>query len=151
MPCPMNQFTDNSLLIDCEEDKLEIEKMEKIKILIVDDNIIYQKLLKRTLTKYYSITNIVTVENGVQALQLLQRQSFDLVFMDIDMPIMNGIECTKVIRNLFDKELLIIAVSTNYTNKDILNYCDSGMNGYIRKPFHPAAFRRFLVLPQTQL
>ena len=66
-----------------------------MKLLIVDDNPINQKFLYYSLKKYYEIE---TADNGLEAVELLEKKSFDIVLMDLSMPVMDGAEATLQIR-----------------------------------------------------
>ena len=107
---------------------------EQLPALIVDDNRMNQKLLKSILSKFGRASDVA--ENGVEALKKIESNDYSIVFMDIRMPIMDGIECTKKIRGHEDNKiskLPIIAVTANPETKD--SCMESGMNGFIGKPF----------------
>jgi CheY-like chemotaxis protein len=74
-------------------------------------------------------------ENGLIALELLKEKQYDLILMDIQMPQLDGVETTKIIRNELKLDLPIIAVTANAFKKDIDLYLSIGMNGYVTKPF----------------
>ena len=108
------------------------------KILIVDDNKLNQKLAVDILKKYSFETRIA--ENGNQAVKILQNEKFDVVLMDVHMPIMNGFEATKAIRNsssIINQNVPIIAMTANAMSGDKEICLNSGMNDYISKPFKP--------------
>lgn len=105
-------------------------------ICIAEDNEINQELLKITLQKMGY--DPIVVSNGEAVLDKLNSQNIDLVFMDIQMPVMDGVTATKRIRTKFlgNKEYpVIIAVTANTYNEDRSNYLNAGMNDYIAKPF----------------
>ncbi|KAI9294893.1 hypothetical protein K502DRAFT_277152, partial [Neoconidiobolus thromboides FSU 785] len=91
---------------------------------------------------------ITVADDGLKAVKLIQSQQFDIIFMDIDMPIMNGIECTKVIRNsginAMNRFVPIIAVTTNSKEEDLKLYKTIGMNGHIQKPFEFDSLVKYL-------
>ncbi|KIQ24897.1 hypothetical protein RT99_02105 [Flavobacterium sp. MEB061] len=108
---------------------------KKLNILIVEDNKVNMLLLK-TIVKNLNLNTIIfECENGYEAVNQIENINPDLVFMDIQMPIMNGYEATKAIRNtLSGKNIPIIAVTAG-AEKDERNKCISaGMNDYISKP-----------------
>ena len=86
--------------------------------------------------------------NGQEAIEKLESGKFDMVFMDVEMPIMDGIEATKQIRNSNSsnyKNSIPIIGMTAYTVDSILETCiKSGMNGYITKPLRPADIYKIL-------
>jgi PAS domain S-box-containing protein len=108
---------------------------KKLNILIVEDNKVNMLLLK-TIVKNLNLNTIIfECENGYEAVNQIENINPDLVFMDIQMPIMNGYEATKAIRNtLKGKNIPIIAVTAG-AEKEERNKCISaGMNDYISKP-----------------
>ncbi|WP_426484395.1 response regulator [Flavobacterium sp. 2] len=109
--------------------------MEKINILIVEDNKVNMLLLK-TIVKNINMNSIIfECENGYEAVKQIENINPDLVFMDIQMPIMNGYEATKAIRvTEIGKNIPIIAVTAG-AEKEEKNKCiAAGMNDYISKP-----------------
>jgi len=108
---------------------------KKLSILIVEDNKVNMLLLK-TIVKNLNLNTIIfECENGYEAVNQIETINPDLVFMDIQMPIMNGYEATKAIRSTMrGKSIPIIAVTAG-AEKDERNKCISaGMNDYISKP-----------------
>ena len=103
--------------------------------LIVEDNKVNMLLLKTIVKNLYSSAYIYECENGYEAVKQFEKINPDLVFMDIQMPIMNGYEATKSIRNTISgKNIPIIAVTAG-AEKEERNKCISaGMNDYISKP-----------------
>ncbi|SDB33905.1 PAS domain S-box-containing protein [Desulfonatronum thiosulfatophilum] len=87
-------------------------------------------------------------ENGRQALDLLSQQDFDLVLMDIQMPVMNGVEAAKAIRSSTDlglkKDIPIIALTAYAMLGDREKFLDAGMNDYVGKPMHMEDLQRVL-------
>ncbi|SHJ56988.1 Signal transduction histidine kinase [Arenibacter nanhaiticus] len=101
------------------------------KILIVDDNRINVIVLKKTLEKFG--IQAASVSNGQRALELLQDDTFDLVFMDVHMPLMDGFEATVEIRK-FNTDVIIIGFSADVTKEAIDRALGVGMNDYFTKP-----------------
>ncbi len=105
------------------------------KVLVVDDNPTLSKILIQLLTLVG--IEVETAENGLEALRILEASSFQLILMDMQMPIMNGLEATKVIRqNVALQDLPIIALTAGGFEKDRDQYLQAGMNDYLSKPFH---------------
>ncbi|MBN2237064.1 MAG: response regulator [Bacteroidales bacterium] len=108
-------------------------------VLLVEDNKINQKIAFFTLKKLGFPVEIA--ENGLEAIERYQSQTFKIILMDIQMPIMNGFDATTKIRAYEkQKELpssLIIALSANTVKEDVENCFFVGMNEYISKPFSP--------------
>lgn len=101
------------------------------KVLICDDNKINTKIIEKILLS--SNIECYFASNGKEALEKTKSNNFDAIIMDIQMPIMNGYEAAINIRK-FNKIIPIIALSTNFLDKDILEAKKSGMNDYISKP-----------------
>ncbi len=114
---------------------LEITEKQQ-RILIVDDNEINRFLLKKILSKYpYQLD---FCEDGKVAIDKLMSKQFDVVLMDIHMPVMSGIEATKMIRGFdepYFKELPIIALTASVLPDDIEEIYKIGFNNYQSKPF----------------
>jgi CheY-like chemotaxis protein/anti-sigma regulatory factor (Ser/Thr protein kinase) len=106
------------------------------RVLIAEDNEITQSLMKKVFNR--NGIDVEIVENGLEVCQKLEEGSFDLVLMDIQMPVLNGIDATIRIRKEERfKNLPIIAFSA-YIDKEIEKTAlESGMNGFITKPVTP--------------
>lgn len=105
-----------------------------MKLLIVDDNPINQKFLYYSLKKYYEIE---TADNGLEAVKILEQKSFDLVLMDLSMPVMDGAEATLQIRksiNAMNKHIPIIFVTTNDFEHERVRCMENGGSDYLIKP-----------------
>jgi CheY-like chemotaxis protein/HPt (histidine-containing phosphotransfer) domain-containing protein len=103
------------------------------KILVVDDNRM-NRLLAATILKNYGAI-ITEAVNGREAVDFLKEDLADLVLMDIQMPVMDGMEATAVIRKDIDKNIPIIALTANAIKGDNDKCIDAGMNAYLSKPF----------------
>ncbi|HSH53209.1 MAG TPA: response regulator [Bacteroidales bacterium] len=103
-------------------------------ILIVEDDQISYELLTRFLKN--SLVNFVHAENGEQAVELCQNKHYiDLVLMDIQLPIMDGLETTRQIKQT-NPDLPVIAQTANVMDEDRRNIIDAGCNDYIAKPIN---------------
>jgi signal transduction histidine kinase/ActR/RegA family two-component response regulator len=107
------------------------------RILIVEDNQVNQKLVSALLNKSgYSVT---IAANGIEALEALQKTDFRMVLMDVQMPVMDGLETTRRIRR--DprwQSIPIVAMTARAMEGDKQSCLSVGMNGYISKPIHAA-------------
>ena len=122
-------------LLDYKDVTLDkFSKFRKINILLVEDNFINQKVFLGILSR--SGINIVTANDGQEALnQLSENIKFDIIFMDINMPIMDGYTATKHIREDERYNMLPIVALTALTSKpEIDSMFDTGMNAYLAKP-----------------
>ena len=111
-------------------------------ILLVEDNVMNRFIAKKSLSHFGCTVD--EAENGLIALDLLQRNPYDLILMDIQMPELDGIATTKAIRNDLKLATPIVAVTANAFKKDIDLYLSIGMNDYVTKPFEETALFRTL-------
>lgn len=110
-------------------------------ILLVEDNLLNQKVVIFNLKKYNY--NVTAVTNGPEAIELVKQHTFDLVLMDIMLPEMNGYEITAAIReyetaNAIENPVPIIAITANTLDNDRERCIKVGMNEYLSKPFTAA-------------
>ena len=119
------------------ETKTEENQEKDIQILVVEDNRLNQMVMKKLLSANIRF-NYTIVENGQEALNELNTKAYDLVLMDLQMPIMDGYEATKAIRegkiNAFNKDIAIIAVTADAMPKTKDRVLEIGMNDYMTKP-----------------
>ena len=102
-------------------------------ILLVEDNELNRLMAATVLNNYGA--SVSEVVNGLEAVAAVRDHSCDLILMDIQMPLMDGREATRAIRNDIDKEIPIIALTAN-ANKVEMDFClAAGMNDYVTKPF----------------
>ncbi|NVO31829.1 PAS domain S-box protein [Hymenobacter sp. P5342] len=112
---------------------IELETgFEDVKILVVED-IALNQLLMRTLLEGFGFAMEVAT-NGKIAIEMLQATRYDLVLMDLQMPVMNGFEATEYIRNELGLRVPIIALTADVTTVDLGKCTAVGMNDYISKP-----------------
>ena len=132
----LENIDQNETLIAIKELPIKTNKSsKKIKIMIVEDNKVNMLLLKTILKNLYSEATISEIPNGKDAVDQFETIKPDIIFMDIQMPIMNGYEATRKIRNLKSgKKIPIIAITAG-TEKEEKDKCiEAGMNDYISKP-----------------
>jgi CheY-like chemotaxis protein len=113
--------------------KIQLES--SLSVLVVDDNGINQKVVAGFVEKLGCQS--MTAGTGAQTLELLARYKFDVILLDIELPDMNGIEVTDIIRNLSipsKSNIPIIAFTGNTQDDDIKKYMKSGMNDFLGKP-----------------
>lgn len=116
--------------------------MDSLRILIVDD-IFTNRLLLSELIKTTG-NEAVSVENGEEAIRALNEQEFHLVFMDVEMPVMNGIETTDYIRNKMPSPhngIPIIALTAHDPEVFFEDYEDAGFDEMITKPYSAEKIR----------
>lgn len=123
------------------------EKSEvKLRVLAADDNRGNQVLI-RTFLKKFDLA-VDCVDNGEEALQKVQETDYDVVFMDVNMPIMDGLEATRRIRKDITsaRQPWIIALTANVAAEDRQACIDAGMDDFLEKPFAKTAFQRVLTV-----
>jgi signal transduction histidine kinase/ligand-binding sensor domain-containing protein/DNA-binding response OmpR family regulator len=103
-----------------------------LSILVAEDNLINQKMILKVLEKLgYAAELAIT---GREVIQMLDSGFFDLILMDVQMPEMDGLECTRYIRENYTKQPVIIAMTANAMVEDRQECINAGMNNYIPKP-----------------
>jgi CheY-like chemotaxis protein len=116
------------------------KELKDINILLVEDNTINQKITLLTLKPL--VNNIDTATNGKEALDKFGTSNYDLILMDIQMPVMSGLMAAEKIRSLetsTNSHIPIIAITANALLGDKERCLSSGMDDYISKPFQPSA------------
>ncbi len=122
-----------------QKDKIHKE-LKDLKILLVEDNLINQKITLLTLKPL--VHSIDTASNGKEALDRFGTTNFDLILMDIQMPVMSGLVAAEKIRGLeatTNSHVPIIAITANAMIGDKEKCLSAGIDDYISKPFQPAA------------
>ncbi|MHB1146627.1 MAG: PAS domain S-box protein [Lutibacter sp.] len=123
--------------VEIEPDFSMNEDLE-LSVLLVEDNKTNQLLAKTRLERWKCKVDIAN--NGIEGVKKVQKNMYDLILMDIQMPIMDGYEATKIIKNDISKKaalIPIIAMTAYATNVDINRAKNAGMDDYIFKPFKP--------------
>lgn len=105
---------------------------QKLDILVAEDNKVNQLFMKKLLEK--NAFNVEIAENGEEAVEMYSQKEFDIIFMDIQMPKMDGYEATRIIREKEKKHVPIIALTANTTEEDKQMCINAGMDDYIAKP-----------------
>jgi two-component system CheB/CheR fusion protein len=105
---------------------------KNIKVLVVEDMALNQLLMKTILDDFGFEQDIA--DNGKIAIEKLQKKSYDIVLMDLQMPVMNGFEATEYIRNTLNSKIPIIALTADVTTVDLGKCKAVGMDDYIAKP-----------------
>lgn len=105
-----------------------------LKIMIAEDNRVNQKLATKILSKLGYTSDIA--QNGKEVLEMVSNAKYDLILMDVQMPAMDGLEATRMIRLCLDIQPVIIAVTANSMQGDREECMNAGMDDYISKPIH---------------
>ncbi len=106
------------------------------RVLIAEDSSVIQNLVKKILE--FQNFEITAVKNGEQVIQLLQKEDFDIILLDINMPIMDGMECVKAIRGLdaSKSKIPVVAITGNARNYTEVEFKEAGFNDVLMKPLN---------------
>ena len=104
------------------------------KIIVAEDSSVIQNLTRKILSQLNF--EISSVKNGQQVLNLLEKEDFDLVLLDIYMPVMDGMECARKIRKLEgpNQTIPLVAITGNANNYSMDDFEEAGINAYVPKP-----------------
>jgi len=133
IPLKRSRYEDQTPLAAAMAEK---KPLEGVKLLVVEDDLVSQRYIMRLLEKMGS--EVVLAEDGLQAVDALKAERFDIVLMDVEMPIMNGIEATRAIRQLetecLNPDVPIIALTAHAMWGDEQRCKHAGMDDYVPKP-----------------
>ena len=134
----------NEEFVDCILEN-KTKSCENVNVLVAEDNPLNQTIARLFLESYGC--NVKVVENGAEAVNILKdnENNIDIVFMDIQMPIMDGYEATKIIRNELKLNIPIVAMTANAMAEDVKKAEDVGMNGHIGKPINKNEIEKFIL------
>ncbi|MEI6274546.1 MAG: response regulator [Prolixibacteraceae bacterium] len=121
----------------------DINNKENLKVLLVEDNLLNQKLLNINLAKLKC--KVTIANNGLEGVEIFKSQSFDVIIMDLMMPVMDGYESSREIRRIENEETSrgytpIIAFTANTLNNDFQKCMENGMDYLMEKPFNTFKF-----------
>jgi CheY-like chemotaxis protein len=131
--------SESGTAVDNFSDPVSMQNLRGMKILVVEDNVINLKIICGLLSKWDA--RIDTAEDGEVAVQKVRNNTYDLILMDLSMPRVSGFEAAMQIRNTegdYYKNIPILALTASAFVEDHKRIFESGMNGFIIKPFHPA-------------
>ena len=136
----MELFMEKDMGVISKNDlKKQANILENSVILVVEDNIVNQKVIMSMLKK--DGAKVLVASNGQEGIDILEKEDIDLVLMDIQMPVMDGITATQRIRagdsGMLKKDIPVIAVTAHTVKVDKNKCLDAGMNAYITKPVKP--------------
>ncbi len=127
------------------EKKAVVKKDDTVKILVAEDNIVNQRLVKELLMR--KSYNVVIVENGLKIFDAMEENRFDIILMDVQMPVMDGLEATSIIREIekgTGKHTPIIGITAYSVKADKEKCLDVGMDDYLSKPFVKEEFYKIV-------
>lgn len=135
-PFMINQFYNYLRVLSGEsESKEELNEVFRAKVLVVEDNEVNQMVAQGILENIGC--DVLIAYDGQNALEILKENKFDIIFMDINMPVLNGCDATIKFRELENKKghTPIVALTANVITEDIEGYYKVGMDDYLSKPF----------------
>lgn len=127
-----DQSNGNHVPSELDYRKAIAENQVKTRVLVAEDIPLNQLLLKIIIADFGF--EIEVAENGKIAVEKLQNNKFDIILMDLQMPVMNGFDATEYIRNTLKSDIPIIALTADVTTMDVSNCKTVGINDYISKP-----------------
>ncbi|WP_127484477.1 PAS domain S-box protein [Paenibacillus ehimensis] len=130
--------------LPCEQEfEQMLNRAIKTSILLAEDNPINQLVMSKMLEKMGH--KVTVVSNGKEAIEAVHKDHYDIIFMDLHMPVLNGLEATQIIKNsLKEKSPRIIAVTANALKGDREKCLEAGMDEYISKPVKREAVMKLL-------
>ena len=130
--CPLNRQESLSDVVP-EQKESGIDKLNGMRVLLVEDNLINQQVAEEVLSS--AGVQVTIANNGVEAVEQVERNSYDAILMDIQMPLMDGYEATRQIREKYpEQELSILAMTANAMQGDREKALKAGMNDHLPKP-----------------
>jgi len=121
--------------------------MEPLRALIVDDSSVMRKIVVRALQQGgVLLAEVMEAGNGSEALEILRREKVDLVLSDINMPVMDGLEFVRQLRNVENAQgVPVVMITTEGSESHVKEAISCGARGYIRKPFTPDQMKQHLL------
>jgi two-component system, chemotaxis family, chemotaxis protein CheY len=118
-----------------------------IRALIVDDSSVMRKIIERCLRQAgMDLGQVLEASNGAEGLALASENTFDLILSDINMPVMDGLEFVRRLKEMDNtKNVPIIMITTEGGEKSVLEALSLGAKGYIRKPFTPDQVKEHVI------
>jgi CheY-like chemotaxis protein len=127
-----------------ENDLTESEKIPPMKILVADDDMLNRRMMQLLLVHEGHLVDVVS--NGLEAFDAVKFQNFDMVLMDLHMPVMDGIEASNRIREWENgkQRTFIVALTGSYLPEEGQQLFEAGIDNYIPKPFEMKHLQRML-------
>lgn len=123
--------------------KTDEKALKGIKVLLAEDNIVNQKVMNRFLERWQ--IDLTIVENGEEAVKKVEAGKFDLILMDLQMPVMDGYDATEAIRKMHEptkRNIPIIALTAAALKEVKEQVFACGMNDFVTKPFNPSELQQ---------
>ncbi len=132
--------TEENILEHQHSAQIDGSILNGLKILLIDDNE-YNRTVARDTLKSKSDVEITEAVNGKNALEIFMQHDFDVLLMDVQMPVMDGFEATRIIRSTFPSpknQIPVIALTASVVRNDLDKCKEAGMTDYVPKPFKPS-------------
>jgi CheY-like chemotaxis protein len=132
-----------------EDQQSSSENNSPLKILVVDDDVLNRRLMKVLLT--HEGYQVDVAANGLEAFDAIKFQKFDIVFMDLRMPVMDGMEASRRIREWEEggQHTFIVALTASYLPEEGHRLFEAGIDNYISKPFQMEHIKRMLMYSEN--
>jgi two-component system chemotaxis response regulator CheY len=113
--------------------------MKSVRALIVDDSAVMRKIVERSLRQAgLELAEVREAGNGAEALAVLSKAAVDLILCDINMPVMDGLEFVRRLKDVANAEgVPVVMITTEGSESQVVQALSGGARGYIRKPFTP--------------
>jgi two-component system chemotaxis response regulator CheY len=118
-----------------------------IRTLIVDDSSVMRKIVERSIRQAgIQLGEVFEASNGAEALQILSKNSVDLILSDINMPVMDGLEFVRQLQSIESaRSTPVVMITTEGSEAHVMQALSFGARGYIRKPFTPDQVKEHVV------
>ncbi|CAN1211853.1 hypothetical protein TUMEXPCC7403_16730 [Tumidithrix helvetica PCC 7403] len=144
---PLRGTVPNAMPVPAIAWSSDFAQQHPLRVLVAEDNPFNQKMILKMLGRLGYAASLA--ENGQQVLEQLQEQPYDLIFMDVQMPVMDGLEATKRIRNQYPRQPKIVGLSAHAMETARLAGLEAGMNDYLTKPVEIASLAAVLEMAYT--
>lgn len=113
--------------------------MKSLRVFIVDDSVVMRKIVERSLRQAgLDLAEVKEAGNGAEALAVLAKAAVDLILCDINMPVMDGLEFVRRLKEVANaKGVPVVMITTEGSESQVIQALSAGARGYIRKPFTP--------------
>jgi two-component system, chemotaxis family, chemotaxis protein CheY len=121
--------------------------MKKMSVLIVDDSAVMRRIVERSIRMTgLEIEKVLEADNGADALNVVKENALDMIFSDINMPTMDGLEFVRQLQTIDTaKDIPVLMITTEGSQSRVMEALSLGAQGYIRKPFTPEQVKEQIV------
>ncbi len=121
--------------------------MKDLKVLIVDDSSVMRKIVERSLRQAgLTLSEVLEASNGAEGLAAVEKGGLDMIFSDINMPVMDGLEFLKSLSTVSGASgVPVVMISTEGSEARVVEALSNGAKGYLRKPFTPEQVKERII------